>query len=429
MRGLPWLAAGSLLTAACGFWVQVLWAALLSPELLGHMAAAWSALMLAALVAGWGVAGFWLKLFAELESHGGVCKGFVRSQWLVLSFLWVALGLCGAALAWFGWLWFSGAGAALSWPLVVLLGLSLPLQVLLELTSSRLQWCGDFLRLAVWQLLPNGLRLLWLLGLLFVGASYPMAMAWGYAGIAVVLLPLGWLWLWQAPVALKRRGLHHGLLGFRALGVFWWSALPFAGAGVVYLLYLQGGVLLVHMLVGASAAAHYQVALVVMSGMYLLPTVVVHKFLLPRLHRLAFQNVSLLGLWYLKASRWLLLTGLFVLVLLWVVVPVVLPSVFGTHYEASVSLILILALGVPWRFLSLASGAVLSTGERMALKVRLLAVAWLLQLVLALFLLPVFGATGVALALLASDVALFFLHHWAVKRVLLSNVAVPVAER
>ena len=414
-HGLSWLTLGSLLAAGCSFLLQVALASLLTPGVFGHWAAVWTALTLGALLAGWGAGGYWLKLLARAQADKDSLKLPLE---LFVSLSWMLAALVIACGLWLAWAFFSGAGQALGWPVIWLVLLSLPLQLVIELTSARLQWCEAFFRLALWQLLASALRLFCVGVLLLLGVSNPEYLAAAYAGVALLLLPLGLFWLWQPPISQAGWVAGAGVSLAKALREFLQESTPFALAGVLYLLYFQGGVLGVHQLAGASAAGLYQVALVVMSGIYLLPAIVVHKFMLPRLHRWAYSDEQRLLSWYQNTGYWLLAAGIALCVALLLLAPLLVKLLFGEAYDGSILLLMILALGVPLRFLTLASGAVLMTGKRMPTKARLLGAAWGVQLCLLLLLVPGLGAAGAAFALLGSDLVLFALHRQAVKKLL-----------
>src|SRR3546814_17598760 len=62
------------------------------------------------------------------------------------------------------------------------------------------------------------------------------------------------------------------------------EAWPFGAAGIFHLIYFQSNIILLKYIRGDEAEGVYNVAFVIMSAVYLIPSVIYQKFPLPKIH-------------------------------------------------------------------------------------------------------------------------------------------------
>ena len=112
----------------------------------------------------------------------------------------------------------------------------------------------------------------------------------------------------------------------------------------------------------------------------------------------------------------MLLLGVFASGAILLLTPWVIPLLFGKAYQEAVSLLAILALCAPVRFLAISTGATLVTQEHMRLKVLYMGMAAVINVLLNILTIPVYGAQGSAVSTLLSEIILLTLYLFAVRK-------------
>ncbi|MFH7326593.1 flippase [Desulfurivibrio sp. C05AmB] len=404
---------GTMAGAGLAFATQVVLARVLGVEQFGAFSAALAMVTLVAPLAGFGVAGYWLNAFGR--------EGWRARRWLPSSFRFLVFSTLLVLSLILLWAWFGPHDETTVW-LLTILALHALGQAAIELTSAKYQLEGRHLRLATWQFLPHlGRFVLVVLFLYLVGTEHLATShaAIVYAIVAVTMLMFG---AWQ--LSLMARGRvelegHSPLLpevkpetleipgSLDVVSASW----PFGLAGIFYIIYFQSDLILLKYLAGESAVGIYNVAFVVMTAVYLFPSVVYQKFLLPRFHRWAHHDVDKLRQAYRKGNLAMLVLGVAAMLLLWVLAPQMLPWLFGEQYLAAISLLIILAVAIPFRFVASGAGAVLTTRNYIRTKVLLMGTAAVFNVVLNLLLIPFYGAKGAAIATVITEFTVLLMYY------------------
>src|SRR5690606_15922288 len=158
-----------------------------------------------------------------------------------------------------------------------------------EMLFAKLQLEEAYRRLALWQAAPHATRLLVAATALAVGADLRQVAFGLTAGLTLLIVLFG-RQLWKASrgqialVGHEERPATPSAVA-PGLGAVMRGAWPFALSGMFYLVYYQSDVVLVGWLDGPEAAGVYNVAFAVMAAVFMLPSVVHQKYLLPKLHR------------------------------------------------------------------------------------------------------------------------------------------------
>lgn len=184
-------------------------------------------------------------------------------------------------------------------------------------------------------------------------------------------------------------------------------------------IYFQVDIVLVKYIAGSQAAGYYGVAFSIMAAVYLFPTVVYQKFLLPKLHRWANHDRDKFLNAYHKGSVVMLALGVGAMLAIWGGAHWVVPLLFGDAYVDSVLLINVLALCVPLQFLISSAGAMLVTHENMRRKVFYMGGVALFNIVSNVALIPFYGAVGAAVATVLSSIFLVAFYLRAVSKYVL----------
>lgn len=420
LAAISFLWLGSLAGAGLMFITQVVLARELTPSGYGVFAAALATITLLGPLAGFGVHGFWLKAFGA-EGWGAV-------RWLTRSFRFVILSTTVTLLLLVAWAVFGPHDESFRWLLYWLLPVTVG-YLFIELVSAKLQLEERYNSLALWRLMPQ-LACLLLVLLVVSGATGQVnlhTIAAVYSTVAFVMMIAGFVQL--RAMAQGNFALKGHLMPSDAENIFQTKVTsivrvsdvarqtwPFALTGLFHLVYFQSAVILLKYLVSDQAAGIYYVAFTIMAAVYLLPTAIYQKYLLPKFHRWANYDRSRFLEVYQAGNGGMLLLGVFASGAILLLTPWVIPLLFGKVYQEAVSLLAILALCVPVRFLAISIGAALVTHEHIRLKVLYMGMTAVINVLLNILTIPVYGAQGAAVSTLLSEIMLLTLFLLAVRK-------------
>jgi len=413
-----WL--GSLAGAGLVLITNVVLARELTPSGYGVFSAALATITLLVPLAGFGVRGFWLKVFGA-EGWGAV-------RWLTRSFRFIILSTTVTLLLLAAWAAFGPHDSSfrwlLYWLLPVIIGYSF-----IELVSAKLQLEERYNALALWRMIPQLVRLLLVL-LVVSGATGQVnseTIAIVYAAVAFVMINAGFVQL--RSMAQGHFALKGHLKPSDAENIFQAKVTStvrvsdvarqtwlFALTSLFYLVYFQSPIILLKYLASDQAAGIYNVAVTIMAAVYLLPAAIYQQYLLPKFHRWANYNRSRFLEVYRAGNGGMLLLGVFASGAILLLTPWVIPLLFGKVYQEAVSLLAILALCVPVRFLAISIGATFVTQEHMKLKVLYMGMVAVINVLLNILTIPVYGAQGAAVSTLFSEIILLTLFLLAVRK-------------
>lgn len=288
---LLWL--GALFGAGLAFLTQIVLARKLGSEEYGVFSAVLAMVTLVTPLAGFGVPQLWLKVFGQ--------EGWKAIRWFKSSFKFVGTSTIIVLLSLFLWAFF-GNHDQLTRMLILIISLYVIGQVSVELVSSKLQLEERYIYFAVWQFLPHFSRffLVCILAFGFSGWATPENIAYLYAFVAIVFSFAGVIQLLvmsKGNFSLKGHGKKE-VIQFHIpdIIILFKNAWPFGLAGIFHLIYFQSDIILLEYLTGAESTGIYNVAFVVMVAVYLLPSVIYQKFMLPKLHpcsRIRGQEIPL----------------------------------------------------------------------------------------------------------------------------------------
>lgn len=413
---LLFLSLGTYAGAGLAFLTQVLLARHLSLEDFGAFSTALAVVTLAASLAGLGISLFWLRAFGEEGKQG--------LRWIKPSVKLAILSITTILIMIYLWA-FLAPHSDLTRDLLIILSLFILGQVAVELASAIYQLEERFINLAAWQFLPHAMRFVFLILVVWWGAAQQLSaitVAFIYLAVALTLFLIGAKLVskaYRGTLSLVGHDLTEQKSEFntqpRIINVLQ-QAWPFGLAGVFFLIYFQGSIVLVSYLLGNEAAAQYSVVVVIMTAIYLFPSLVYQKLLLPKIHRWASQDRKKLKQVYQKGNLLLLLLGAMTTVLVLVIAPHLIPIVFGNEYVSVMLILSILAFAIPIRFVATSVGSVLSTGPYMVKKVKYMGAVAAVNVLLTILFVEFIGLTGAAYAILVSDGLLLLLYYYAANK-------------
>lgn len=137
-------------------------------------------------------------------------------------------------------------------------------------------------------------------------------------------------------------------------------------------------------------------AFLVMSAVYLFLTLCIknscfQKYTAGLVRILIFYNS------FKQGSLAMLGLGVLACIAIWILMPYLLPALFGIEYEQAVTVVCLLSLCAPIRFMATSVGSVLVTQKHVALKVRCMAGVAIFSLSVNFILIPKFGIDGALL--------------------------------
>lgn len=399
----------SLGAAVLAFVIQVILARSLSPGNYGLFVSALTTIGLLSPIPGFGIAQYWLKAFGA--------EGRRAQRWVPVSLQFGALTTVISVLLLLCWAFLGPHDWQMQRLLLVLLPVNAS-SLLIALVGAKLQLEEEFSRLAMWQLFPNTMRFLFVLGVSAAAVRIaPNRLAVAYASIAVILTIVGVVQIRSMLRGeLKLKGSYvagedddaakPGMAMRAKMLELARGAWPFGLGTVFHLIYFQSDVLLLKYLKGNEVAGIYSVAFTIMIAVYLLPSSVFQKFLMPKVHRWAVHDRKKLLRVYRFGNGIMLAVGGCVGILLLILAPWGVPLLFGVGYRKAVPLVLILAISAPMRYLASSVGATLVTRSNMRRKSLYMGGVAVFNVLLNIALIPALGARGAAIATVASETLL-----------------------
>ncbi len=416
---LLWLT--SVIGGGATFGTQVLLARELNPYDYGLFSSTIGIVVLLIPLSGFGIGQFWLKAFGE---EGVAAKRWISSSYRVLA---VSISVTTSAIIfWAYW----GPNEAITKYLLILLIFYVIGQVAIDLLITKYQLEDNFILISILQVTPQLSRLGFIALLLLTGGVDLEGLGLAYATTGFILLTIGVYYLKGVPTEKYNSKRHNAQLmdsnrtiahdsrnnnqtGVYALLQYAW---PFGLSTFFQLIYYQSDIILLKYLSGNEDAGVYNAAFVVLAVVFILPSVIYMKYLMPKIHRWSTQDISLLHRLYKMGSTVMLAIGFFSMAMVLLFSDWGITLLFGEKYLHSIQLLNVLSLSIPVIFLAYNSGAVLTTKDHMRRKVRYMGYSALLNIVLNLYAIPTYGPFGAAATTVLSNVLLYILYSHGVRK-------------
>lgn len=412
VKSISLLFVSTVSGAGLSFFAQMIFARRLTVDEYGLLATYLVTINMLLPIAGFGIGQFWLKVFGA--------EGFAAQRWIRPSLRLIGSSSLIACLLYILGAWFTSKAENSNSSIWFLAPLVVS-YAMVELVTARLQLEERYSFLALWQLSPSMSRFLVAIGLfVFGGTLKHVGEGFFFTGMAIILsgaylikgIGQGKLHLIGHTNNGRRAGFSFSPSIFQVVRDAW----PFALAGFFFLIYFQSDILLLKWLVNAKTAGIYNVAFTVMAAIYLIPSVVFQKFLLPKQHRWAEHDRSK----FLEVFRFgcgtMLVLGVVIMILVQILSSWGVPFLFGKTFSASVQPLFILSFCIPIKFLATGVGGTLVTQHHMRRKVLYMGSSAVLNLFLNLILIPRWTYCGAAVATFISELNLLIIYLMAVRR-------------
>lgn len=403
IRAITLLIISSFGGAGLAFLIQVLLARHLGPSEYGVFSTAMTHVTLLTPLAGFGLAQFWLRIFSE--------EGLVGIRWIAPSLRYAVL-TCIATIAFLMGVVLLQADPSLT-SLVLWLVILIPSQIAIDLTSSKLQLEERYTKLSLWQAATNTLRFLGVSALYITMrkslSAQEIAALFSFVGMVLSIPSIIAIRALKADPAFPRGHPTITLTAKPNPPPIWSVATrcaPFGLAMLLYLIYFQSGILVVRFIAGNQAAGIYNVAFCLLSAIYIFPTVIYQKFLVPKIHRWSLIDLRHMYNIFRKGNLAMLSLGTVAALFSWFTAPLLVQGLFGRAYDESIPIFQIMSVACPFVFLAFSSGAMLVTHHHMWAKVRLMAVVATISIPLTILLTSLYGVKGASIALVTTQIFL-----------------------
>jgi len=399
------LGLATVFGAAMVFATQTLLARELGPNDYGRFVSSLATVTMIAPLAAFGLTQFRMKVY-------GV-EGWAAHRWIKPSLQFTLATTALAFVILFGWALLFAPHDGTRFDLFVLSPVILCF-LAIDLIANKLRLEDNYRAMALWlSLMIPSSRLMVVLLLLLLAQPSATFVACCYGAIALLVAVAGLPHL-RVLVRdeIKLRG--HGPRSLEALpdapspSVYelWSQAWAYGVYAALYPVFFQISTILLKYLDGDAQAGMYSIGLAVMTAIYLIPTTIYQKFLLAKLHRWAAHDRPKFWLVYRQGNIGMLALGVLIAIGLAAASPWIVPLVFGHAYRGVVSILLVLSLCPPLRFLSTAMGSVLLTEDYMRYRVYAISAATLIVIVVNAALIPRFAGVGAAWGTVAGELAL-----------------------
>ncbi len=418
IKSVSFLWMGSLIGSGSTFIIYTILARKIGPESFGLFSSALATITIFSLLAGFGVSKVWLKLFGK-EGWGG-------TRWVKpsLNFVVLTLVLISAVLL---LLTLLEIHDNITRKLLLVLIFYIYGYISVELVCSKLQLEERYRELAFWQLSPNLLRLLIIVGCFYILDISLLAIEVGYiyALVGSVFAFLGMYELHKmkkGKFALKGHELiENSLSKTPKIKEVFKEAWPFGLANFFAFIYVQSDIIMVKYIVGDIETGYYNVSYVILASILIIPTILFGKFLMPKYHRWANHNAKKFREIYLLSNKFMMFSGMCIMLIVYFSSDFIIPLIFGEEYLPSISLMKTLSFTLPISFMAYSVGATLVTKSHMKTKVILMGIVALSNIFLNIILIPIYGAKGAAFATILSNFILLVMYYFVAEKKVFFN--------
>lgn len=288
----------------------------------------------------------------------------------------------------------------------------------IEMACTKHQLGGNFIALSIWQFMPNLIRFFAISVTIFIfSEKTAQTSAITYAIVAVVIVAISAIpirKLYTGNITLEGHAPSGSRVEVSAKEVIR-EAIPLGTFGILNIIYFQSSIVLVNYLGTPEQAGQYGVAFSIMLALYLFPTVIYQKYLLPKLHRWINHEPDKFSKIYRRGNLFMLALGTAAMFLIWATSWLFLPIIFGSKYSSSIDLLNLLAVCAPIQFLVSSVSASLLNHSDSKIKAYCLAITTSASTLLNIILIPDMGAKGAAISNIVSSVLLLGLYQFYAK--------------
>lgn len=383
---------GTLLSSAFAFLVQMLMARNLSVESYGLFTAQLTFLNFLTPCIGLGISAFWLKIYGK-DKNTALMWMPISLKLLILTSILVFAVITINAIS------FTQA----SYVIALLFGFHCFGQSVVELGGARYQIIFDYKSFSLIQFLPHFMRFVFVGVLIILGMSDLSSFILAYALTGFLIIVFFGKKLFSF---LSQKPIKHFQI---ELSTLLKNTLPFWLAGFFYIVYVQSSILILNYLKGPEKTGYYSSAFLFLTAIYMLPSVIYQKLLLPKLHSWAYHDKDKILTAYRIGNKVMVVSGSLIALALYLLSDIIIETILGTKFAYSALVLKILALAIPLKFVSSSVGALLSTKEFMPIKVKIMFLASIFNVAMNFIFIYYFSVIGAAIVTVLTELILMIL--------------------
>lgn len=420
IKSVSFLWVSALLGSGSTFLINTIIARQLGTENFGVFSSVMATVLIFSILGVFGLNQVWLKIFGE-EGYDGI-------RWVKPSLKFIALNLSFTIFILIAWASFGPHNTQIKQMLLFMIFHILG-YVSIQLVASRFQLEEKFKYLAIWQLLPNVTRLLTVLVLFYVlhFALSILDVSIVYAVVGLFFFLLGSYFLFtmnqgKINLAGHQKKTDTKVLESPKVSSLFYEAAPFGIGNLFAFIYVQSDIIMLKYLTSDEQAGLYSAAFLILSAIYLFPSILYGKFLMPKFHRWANHDRKKFYAIYKKGNFYMFLVGVFITTVIILLSAYIIPLVFGADFISSIPLLKILSFTIPFIFVGYSFAATLVTKDNMKKKVIFMGIVALVNIILNFSLIPIFDANGAAFATIFSNFILVIIYFWANKKYVFNDI-------
>lgn len=186
-------------------------------------------------------------------------------------------------------------------------------------------------------------------------------------------------------------------------------SLPYGLVGILYMVWNQGHVVLSRGMLGAYEAGIYSISLIILTAICMLPSNTFSQYFLPKIHRLANQNMAELKRFYNYGLKVMFVLGLATFFLVQLLIDSFIAFMSKEYFEAG-KIMKILAFTLPMRFIGYNAGALLVTETQMFFKLKALSFVCILNIIFIILFIQEFGILVFPISIVISEAILVLIY-------------------
>lgn len=187
--------------------------------------------------------------------------------------------------------------------------------------------------------------------------------------------------------------------------------LPFALTNLFFLLYTQGNIFFVGLLLDEENAGIFSIAFTIMNVIYLFPVTFYQSYLIPQIYRWSKKEKRLFINLFEIGGQSAFTVGIIIMLLVSSVAVFIVPWLFGEKYLNSSYVLIIMSISIPFRLLANNLGSILISGKAVNSKAIYQGIGVILNITLNYVFIPKYGVNGAALSVVITEffVAILFI--------------------
>jgi len=410
LKNISFIWTFTLIVSVLGFVNQYLLTKIFSIDDFGLFSSVNSFINLLMPFAVFGIPSLWLKIFGEYGGGG--------RSWILPS-LKVGLILASFSIILTSTWAFLGPNDIPTTKTLIILSFLYPINVIVNFVCSKVQLEEKYLLFSIYSALLKSSRFLIIILLYFYANEIKpsnLAFLYVFGGIIVLIILIRHIKeLFRVKIFLPRHPLKFNTpkseITMLTVVKESWS---FGFAGVLYLAWSQGHIIISKYKFGNTEAGIYSIVILIMMAINIFPTTLFSRYLLPKIHEYFYHDKKKLINFYKKGNLYLFMVGVLVAFLLFYSSDFLI-SFLDENYASSAQLLKLSSLIIPFRFMGLNPGTLMTTGNFLFIKNKALLIVAFLNITIAILMPHEYGLKGLIILILTSEVTLFTFYHIYIK--------------